>query len=354
MIPGPRSLWLRTLAAIGGIVCLAIVGRSAHATPELFVDLRYEIDPGLQGCPSMAEFRSIVGEQLGYDPYRPDATLRVEIRAQVVDRGLEGAVDWNDSAEERVGERRFTSRSRDCHELLATMGFVVAVQIQLLATDGTAASRPAPQPSSAEAAAPSASRGTEVTPAVVRPAPSAQSVDGSSADIPAPASRLNPWSAIVGVGPSVGLGLGPDPIAQGRVFVAVQYAMVSFELGAEASLPSTTRQNDGSGFRHNLILGTVAACGHYRPISACALGKLGEIQVHGLGVDVPASPSGFVAQIGPRLSLGLGLGDHLTVLAHADALYLLTPWTVDLNHTTIWAMSRFGALVGIDLAVRFR
>jgi hypothetical protein len=159
---------------------------------------------------------------------------------------------------------------------------------------------------------------------------------------------------IVGIGPAVGLGLGPNLIAQGRSFIGLQYKAASIEFGAEASLPTTTRQTDGVGFRQNLILGTVAACGHYRFASACALGKFGQIRVSGLGVDVPSSPSGFIAQAGPRVVATLGLGEQLLLLGHADALFLLTPWTVELNHTAIWTMPRFGAVLGVDLAARFR
>ena len=159
---------------------------------------------------------------------------------------------------------------------------------------------------------------------------------------------------MAGLGPAVGIGLGPDPVAQGRLFFAVQYGMGSIELGAEASLPSTTRQPGGGGFRHQLILGSLAACGWYRSISACALTKLGRIQVQGIGVDEPASPAGFVAQVGPRLAYSLGLGEHVMLLGHVDALYLLTPWTVYVNHVAVWTMPRFAAVAGIDLAVNFQ
>jgi hypothetical protein len=69
---------------------------------------------------------------------------------------------------------------------------------------------------------------------------------------------------------------------------------------------------------------------------------------------VPSSPTGFVAQAGPRLAATLELGGQILLLGHADALFLLTPWTVELNHTAIWTMPRFGAALGIDLAARFR
>jgi hypothetical protein len=353
MRPAPRMCRLQLLGPLLEAMGFMLATSQAYAAPELLVNLEYDIDPALHGCPSAEDFRNIVGQQLGYDPYRADATLRVEIRAQAAERGIEGTIDWNDPTQKRVGERRFSSRNRDCHELMVAMGFVVAVQIQLLATDRTAGPASAPQAANATTPAPAASR-AETEPVASRPAPPGQPEAPPPIEIPSSALGSTPWSAIAGLGPAAGFGLGPNLIAQGRIFFGLEYGVASIEIGAEASLPITTRQTDGVGFRENLILGTVAACGHYRFASACALGKFGQIRVSGLGVDVPSSPTGFIAQAGPRVVATLGLGEQLLLLGHADALFLLTPWTVELNHTAIWTMPRFGAVLGVDLAVRFR
>ena len=61
-----------------------------------------------------------------------------------------------------------------------------------------------------------------------------------------------------------------------------------------------------------------------------------------------------MAQVGPRVAYSLALGDHLALLAHVDALLLLTPWTVDVNRVPMWTMPHFAGVAGIDLAVRFR
>ena len=343
----------RAWVPLVGTLGLMLVASRALAAPVLFVDLKYAIDPELHGCPSEGDFRSIVGQHLGYDPYRADATLHVSVRAQTVERGIEGAIDWNTPTQESLGERRFTSRSRDCHELMVTMGFVVAVEIQLLATDIATGLASAPQAANAATPASVASR-EENEPVVARPAPPGRPEGPPPLKIPSSARGSTPWSAIAGLGTAAGLGLGPNPIAQGRVFFGLQHAAASLEIGAEASLPTTTRRTDGIGFHQNLLLGTVAGCGRYRFASACALGKFGQIRVSGLGVDVPSSPTGFIAQAGPRLAATLELGGQILLLGHADALLLLTPWTVELNHTAIWTMPRFGAALGIDLAARFR
>ena len=334
-------------------MCFLLAASRALGAPVLLVDLKYALDPELHGCPSEGDFRNIVGQHLGYDPFRADATLHVLVRAQTVERGIEGAIDWNAPTQESLGERRFSSRSRDCHELMVTMGFVVAVEIQLLATDIATGVASSPQAANAAPPAPVASR-EDSEPVVARPAPPGRPEGTPPIEIPSSAPGSTPWSAIAGMGGAAGLGLGPNPITQGRVFFGLQHAAASLEIGAEASLPTTTRRTDGIGFHQNLLLGTVAACGRYRFASACALGKSGQIRVSGLGVDVPSSPTGFIAQAGPRLAATLELGGIILLVGHADALLLLTPWTVELNHTAIWTMPRFGATLGIDLAARFR
>ncbi len=348
-----RCTWCATVPS----AWLLVASVHAEPLPKLLVDLTYEVDPALEDCPNVDELRSIVARRLGYDPYRAGSALGAEVRVQAVEAGMEGAIDWSTGAEQRLGERRFASQTQDCRQMVTTMGFVLAVQIQLMATEPT----PKEEPRPAETEPPEG-RG-----APPKPAPSSQASSrggrrvGAAAPPPQPlevptrsAGTPTPWSAMAGLGPSVGFGLAPGPVAQGRLFLAGQYGIGSIELGAEASLPSTTRLADGGGFRHQLMLGSLAACGWHRSISACALAKLGRIQVHGIGVDEPTSPAGFVAQVGPRLAYSLELGDHLVLVGHVEGLYLLTPWTVYVNRVPAWTMPRFSAVAGIDLAVNFQ
>jgi hypothetical protein len=81
---------------------------------------------------------------------------------------------------------------------------------------------------------------------------------------------------------------------------------------------------------------------------------VGEVWVHGFGIDQPAAASGLVAQLGARLTATQPLGPRFSASLRADGLVLLTPWTVDLNHTAVWTMPRLAGLIGFDLAARFR
>jgi hypothetical protein len=339
----------------------------AEAAPELFVNLKYDVDPTLSGCMGESDFRAMVARQVGYDPYHSKAALGVEVRVRPAEHGIRGGIDWSASAHRQLGERHFSSESQDCNAMLATMGFVLAVQIQLMVRDAVAE----PSPGAMDTDHTRASDARRHQPAADTERPSAldarrhQPTADSNRVVEAttspptvaseepPTSRGPPWSCMAGIGPSAGFGLGPDPIAQGRLFISVKDGHAAFELGGEASLPSTTRQDYGGGFRHRLVLGTAAACGLRGSSAACAVVKLGQIGAQGVGLDEPASPRALVAQVGARYAYFVRLGDRLALVGHADALYLLTSWTVDVNHLAVWTMPRLGAVAGIDLAVRF-
>jgi hypothetical protein len=305
---------------------LGMVSR-AHADPRLFIDLKYDVEPALSDCMGGAEFRALVARQVGYDPYRVGADLGVEVRVLSVEREIQGTIDWASPTRGRIGERRFASEGRDCNTMLATMGFALAVQIQLMAVE------PAAEP-------PPEALGDDHG---VLPGKEHQ-------DVPNTGRAL---SVSGGAGTAAGLGLGPNPVVQGRLLLSLGFGQAFSEIGVEATLPSTTRQEYGGGFRHRLVLGTWAGCGLHGATSACAVVKLGQLGVQGTGLDKPATAGGFVAQAGVRLGYSVAIGHQLALVGHADALYLLTSWTIDVNHVAVWTMPRVSALAGIDLALRF-
>lgn len=340
--------------------CLAIVAtaslfvRSAFAQGEArqFVDLKYEVDPTLQGCPSLTEFRGLIQQQLGYDPYRTGLPMGVQVRILPIDTGIEGTIRWSFSSSSSVSERRFAARLEDCHKMMATVGFVIAVQIQLMAAEKVDSrqvssaggedphNRVTREGSEPESRAASSSRGADAKLTLERFV------------LRRVASPHQRWTAI-GLGPSVGFGLGPKPLALGRLFFAVRTGWLGLDASLETSLPVEARESYGGGFRHAAVAGTLGLCGWHRATSVCALTTLGQVQIHGFGVDKPASPKGLIARVGPRLAHSLRLADHLMLLGHVDALFALTPWTVALNRLAVWTMPRFGAAAGIDVAVFF-
>ena len=133
-----------------GVLPLAVAlgSSAAHAEPRFAVDLAYRPDPAVEGCPSDDEFRTMISDQLGYEPFRAGAAQTVVARAQAAEQGLRGFVEWHDSSGSLRGERELGTESKDCRELARAMSFAIAVQIQILAQEAEA-SEPLPEKESA-------------------------------------------------------------------------------------------------------------------------------------------------------------------------------------------------------------
>lgn len=320
----------------------------AHAGVKQLVDVKYDVDPALEGCPDLGEFRSMMAQRLGYDPYRESAENGVEVRARRTEQGLEGRLRWTPAV--GPGDRRFVPKGQDCRELMATLAFMVAVQLELTGNGAGADGAPSSAESSAAKVEEAGNRSPSPPPAQSPEAAGTltSGLASQSADEP------STWTLVTGAGPSVGVAVAPNAVAQGRLFVGAEFRRSAFELGAEGSWPTTRYQPAGGGFRHQMVLGFAAACARYEGLHLCAVAKLGVLRVHGLGVDKAATPAGLVAQSGPRVAYALTLGEHVALLTHVDALFLLTPWKVYVNHAAIWSMPRFGAAAGVDLTIAFR
>ncbi len=327
--------------ALFGSLSLSVT--SLRAAPELFVSLRYELESGLEGCPSEGQFRRAVGEQLGYDPFRDDAPHRVVAHAEPTEDGIEGRVEWEDSHGKREGERRLSSQSRDCAEFARGMAFAIAVQIQLLsASPPESTAPPAVTPSPLPEPAPSAKEARAL------PKPRSGPAGGAEA-VGLPNERAR-WGGLVGLGPSIATGVSPKVSALGRLFGTVRYDAFSLELGAEASLPVTKRWADTGGFRSSVAMATLAPCVHVQRFSGCGVAKLGRMWVHGLGVDEARSRSGVLGQAGVRLVVSQSLGRHMACMLHAEVLGTPTRWTVAVNHVGVWTVPPAAFVGGIDAA----
>jgi hypothetical protein len=330
-VKSPRRLQLVSAVALA---LAALDGGTARAA-EMAMQLDYSVAPS---CPGVDDFAAIVSGRLGYNPFRADAPGRVLVRIEPMGRALEGRLEWRGSAGERMGDHTFPSRTGDCGELARAMGFALALQMQLLAR---ATPEPPPPPPPAPVPPP--------------PEPPAAAVVAVPEIVTSHRDATASGPAIlVGAGAAAGFGVASSVVPVGRLFVTAAWSRVAVELGGELGASSTTHQPDGSGFSQRQILGTLAGCGVRRPWSLCLVGKLGQIRVTGEGVDVPATATGPLAQTGIRLAVTHTLGGWFEVSAHADGLALLTRGTVTLDSLPVWTTSRFAALVGADVGLRFR
>jgi len=330
VVPGRHAFVFAAVAAWSiGVFSAA----DARAAAQTMVALDYETPADGTACPDADEFRASVARQLHYDPFRPAADRRVAVQIARKDVGFEGRIRWTDGEGNWVGERKLSSRRPECREIVASLAFSVAVQIQLLAALAAPVPEPPPPPPPPPPPA---------TPPVVveRPPPP-----------PPPPARHVKMS--VGLGPALAVGMTPQPTGVGRLFVGGRADRLSLELAVDGALPSTQHQTDGSGFSLLRFAASGAACGHAGPLAACATAVTGVLRARGLGVDVPASPVGWFSQVGARIAATRDFGDRTFGTAHVDGLVMLSPSHVTLNQATVWTTPRVGALISVDVGVRF-
>jgi hypothetical protein len=330
------------VTALTAALVLATSPRRVDGATDTVVRLDYQAD-AQSGCVGEDDLRRMVTEQLGHDPFRPDADRRVAISIAKTDSGFRGRIVWTESDGRQVGERLLSSRNRDCHEIAANVAFAVALQLELV--DRRAQGDAGDAGADAEPAQPldetNRTAANQERPSV-------------PASPPAPPEPVTPTelSLAMGVGPALGVGMAPDVVPFGRLFVAARGHRLSAEIAGDASLASTLRYRDGTGVVVNEVGSSAAGCGHVSVASACLLGRLGFIRARGTGIAMPKTSWGRFGEVGLRVAVSHELG-RLIISAHADGLVMLSRWNVVLNDAVVWTVPRIGGLVGLDLALRF-
>jgi hypothetical protein len=328
---------------------LAASPRRARGATDTFVRLDYQAD-GLGQCVGENELRRMVADQLGHDPFRPDADRHVAIAIAKTEAGFQGRIVWTEADGRRVGERLLSSRSRDCREIAANVAFAVALQLQLVER-GTPADAGAAAPDT-NATPPRTS--DEKTSDESTRAPVTEERPQLAAEAPATprAVSLPRLRLAVGAGPALGVGMAPDPTAFGRLFLTARVERFSAEVAADAALPVTQRQSDGTGVAVNALGASAAGCAHVSVASACLLARLGWLRARGTDVALPTTSWGRFGEVGMRLAGSKELGRFIVGI-HADALLMLSHWNVTLNDAVVWTTPRIGGVVGLDVALQF-
>jgi hypothetical protein len=327
------------------VLVLAAAPRRAAGATDTRVRLEYQADEQ-GGCVGADELRRMVTDQLGHDPFRSDADQRVAIGIAKTETGFQGRIVWTEADGRQVGERLLSSRSRDCREIAANVAFAVALQLQLVeraTSDDAGAAAP-----TVEGSTPASTGQPErVSEIPERPRVPAET-PGGGGDQEAAA----PLQLAVGAGPAVGIGMTPDATAFGRLFVVARVRGLSAEIAADAALPTTVGEPDGTGVVVNALGSSAAGCAHLAIASACLLGRLGWLRAHGTGIAIPRTSWGLFGELGMRVAGTRELGRFI-VSVHADGLVMLSRWNVVLNDAVVWTVPRVGGVVGVDVALRF-
>jgi hypothetical protein len=316
----------------------------ANGATDTLVRLEYHSDEQ-GGCVAADELRRMVTDQLGHDPFRPEADRTVAITITKTEAGFQGRIVWKEADGRLVGERLVGSRSRDCHQIAANVAFAVVVQLQLIELGASQAEEDTS--GSAQSSPPKTADQPDLAPATVeRQIPSVEAP--TVRDRPSPARLM----LALGAGPAVGMGIAPEATALGRLFVVARFRRWSAEIAADGALPVTQREPDGSGVSVSALGSSVAGCGHLSVVSSCLLGRLGWLYTRGPGVDAPRGSWTRFNEVGVRLAGTKDLG-RFSVSVHADGLVMLSRWNVLLNDAVVWRVPRVGGVVGFDVALRF-
>jgi hypothetical protein len=339
-----RHLGSALSAALVAVLVIAGGPRQAVGATDTRVRLEYQADEQ-GGCVGADDLRRMVTDQLGHDPFRSDADQQVAISIAKTEIGFQGRIVWTEADGRRVGERLLSSRSRDCREIAANVAFAVALQLQLVergSLDDAGAGAGTAEGSTAQTTGP---------PDRVAVTPELPSVSTEAPAVPREEASP-PLRLAVGAGPAVAIGMTPDVTAFGRLFVVAQFRRLSGEIAADAALPATQRERDGSGVAVNALGSSAAGCAHASIVSACLLGRLGWIRAQGMGISAPRTSWGHFGEVGMRVAGTKEVGRFL-VSVHADGLVMLSRWSVLLNDAVVWNVPRVGGVVGLDVALRF-
>lgn len=305
-------------------------------------------------CPKIDDFKAIVTGRLGFDPFSDDAPRHVFVSIAAGERMLDGRVEWRDEKGNFAGDQAFPVHKDDCTELVRTMGFALAVQINLLMAEQPRAAADARTRGDASNAGSPAKKAAATSAVAPKPSEDAEAASASGSNESRNASRSGErWAFALGAGGSLGLGLLPKATGLVRVFGHAAFGHAELELGGELSTKVSEDRADGAGFTVQAWLASAAVCGLWGPWSVCALGKGGAVNVEGERVDVPASPSGKVFLAGIRLGARQRVGSTFFFAERLEGLASLTRWTVTLDQVPVWTAPPLAGTVGVDVGAIF-
>ncbi|WP_437784098.1 hypothetical protein [Sorangium sp. So ce1097] len=322
----PRALALACLAAAAAAL-LSPWRAGAAAPPRAAVQLEVRRAPGTERCPGEGLLREELARQLGYDPVDPTAALLArallfrgpgrEMHATMEIHDADGAVTWS---------RHLVAYNDDCRELVMNMALSLRVALDpslrvqpALDTGLRAQPPPAPEPPFEAAAEPPA-----------RPA----------------GPQLRAGLTLTSV-----FGLLQDTGPGTAVHVALRYPSFSLGLEGHVQWPATMKVDRGNVSTW-LAAASVVPCSQVRHLFACAFVSLGAATTTTEGVAVNESSALWLAT-GPRVGVGVPLGNWIVVQAYGDIVLRLSELRVESPTAVLWVPPAVGGLVGIRLDVGF-
>ncbi len=349
-----------TLALVAALVAssshrVAVAGE--RELPD--IELRYDVASPAKGCPTAPELVAEIERELGADPFRAGAPLRVSVAIEAPDRHrLLGRVVFSRTANGAPdlpwgGEETF--RATDCNELARTVALVVTLAVERLRS---ARARQVEQE-------PPFDRG-EIASSVAPPPGGLATAPASTAAKAHPAEP-SPAETRLRVGTFAGAvaarDLTPGSAAGVRFGASAHFGRASVGLEAILLAPSTASSASGGGVSVSLKALAITACWSLPLSPAADVGAelrvcpiVAPLLLRGVGDSLALARAGDVTSVafGGRVGLGMGLLDPIRLEVGLDALGPLTRHVFAIDREAVWTQPAVGFAGHVDLAVRFR
>ncbi len=328
------------------------------------IELRYDVAASVGGCPSARELVRDIESDLGTDPFRVGASLRVSVAIDAQDqKRLLGRVVFSGVASNTPelpwnGEETF--RASDCNELARTIALVITLAVERLriARAHQMEQQSSQPPSDVASDDTSRSNGSDV-PSGKPPAPRARVV------APRPSSRREARSLRVRTfaGAVVANDLTPGSAVGASFGASLGVGRASVELEAVLLAPSTSTSRHGGGVAVSMKALALAACWSFPLLPGVDIGLearvcplVAPLLLHGVGESLAVVRSGDLTSLalGGRLAMGMTLLDPIRFGVGLDALAPLTRHVFAIGEDVVWSQPALGFAAHANLAVRFR
>jgi hypothetical protein len=313
--------------AIEAICCLGMILVAPHARAEpRLISLQYIREKGAENCPDERWIRQAVSARLGFDPFRADASTRIDARMSPAPKGMNGSLVVVDAAGKRLGRRELVSEHGDCLELASALELAITIAVD-------------PQYLVAKPRAP------------LQPPPPAPELLPASEPPPAPS---RPWVQELEGGPSAFATAGLAPNATAGVAIGTRIRWTRWSLGVEGRVDFLSGTPFGLGRVDSMVMvGSVLPCVHVSPLGLCGIFSAGALQVTGDFSSVPFRQSSPIVLAGGRAELQLRLAPRAALKPFVEVQAAVTRTTVYSGQDVVWVTSPLTGAGGFALWFSF-
>ena len=281
------------------LVLLATPTLAADLPPHTVLRLSYE-GGGIKGCPDEQMFRDVIRAHTSYDPFSPDAEMRLVVTVLRAGRRYRGRAELRDATGAVLWPRELPPFA-DCYTVVEGLGFAVSIKLDPVG-------RTEPKPAAA----------------LEEPKPAKPRHFRTDEREPMLATQTGrPWIS-TGAAMVLGLGMAPRPAAGIAIDVGLRPPNwpEALWVALEARIfPPAEGEADRGPTTVRISQVTVAAvpCGHWRFLFGCGVAEIGNLS----GTSDAAHPQTaklFHLALGMRVGAEWPAVDHLAVRVSGDAI----------------------------------